>query len=149
LMAQPAVAQLFFANPLMAEQGLLSRILVAWPTSTAGSRLYQEVDLQTDSVMEEYNKRIATILQKKLPLAENKRNELSPRRLPLTDDAKALWIKFHNTIEAQLKDGEPLAPIRGFANKAPEHAARLAGTLTLVEKLAATTISPERIGDGI
>jgi len=49
-------------------------------------------------------------------------------------------VRFHDHIEKQLGVGHPLAPIRGFANKAAEHAARLAAIVTLVDDLDADTI---------
>ena len=45
--------------------------------------------------------------------------------------ARAVWVAFHDHAEASLGDGRPWAPIRGFANKAAEHAARLAGVLSV------------------
>ena len=58
-------------------------------------------------------------------------------------------MSFHDTVEAQLADNQPLAPIRGFANKAPEHTLRLAGILTLYDDLNARKISAEAIDAGI
>src|SRR5712692_1138700 len=149
LMAQPQVAQRLLGNPLMIDQGFLSRCLTVWPSSTAGTRKYKAVDLRTAPAMTQYEDRIREILQTPPPLAEGKRNELAPRPLSLSEEAKSLWIKFHDSIEEQLADSAPLAPIRGFANKAPEHALRLAGVLTLYENLNATEISVEHTGAGI
>ncbi len=38
LMIQPGVAQTVVGDPTMKDQGLLSRILIAWPDSKIGSR---------------------------------------------------------------------------------------------------------------
>jgi putative DNA primase/helicase len=149
LMAQPQVAQRLLSNSLMIDQGYLSRCLTAWPVSTAGTRKYREVNLRTDTVMRQYEERIGEILKTPLPLADGKRNELAPRPLGLTEEAKRLWVRFHDSIEEQLADNAPLAPIRGFANKAAEHALRLAGVLTLYRDINAQEISAEDIADGI
>ena len=43
----------------------------------------------------------------------------------------------------------PLAPVRAFANKVPEHAARLGGVLALVEQLDADEVSSHHLEAGI
>lgn len=149
LMVQPAVARMILGNPLLLEQGLISRCLVSWPRSTAGSRFYQEIDLSQDVNLIAYRQRIEKILDSELPLAEGSRNELVPKVLQLAPDAKRIWSRFYNHIEALLVDEKEFAPIRGFANKAAEHAARLAGVLTLVDDLKARTIPLEKIRSGI
>lgn len=149
LMAQPQVAQRLLSNPLMIEQGFLSRCLVAWPASTAGTRSYKAVDLRKDKFLREYEKRITEILETPLPIAEDKMNELDPPSLCLSPAAKTLWVKFHDQVEEQLADSQPLASIRGLASKIPEHALRLAGVLALYEDIKAVEISPQQAGNGI
>lgn len=149
LMAQPQVAQKLLSNPLLMDQGLLSRCLTIWPTSTAGTRKYNDVDLRQNAALSAYERRITDILEAPLPLAKDKANELDPPQLPLSPEAKALWIKFHDQIEEQLADSQPLAPIRGLANKIPEHALRLAGVLTLYDDISAVEIPLAHMGNGI
>lgn len=95
LMTQPSIAQLLLSNNTLIEQGLLSRCLVTWPTSTAGTRFYREIDLSNSAEIKKYNARILEILKTPLPLAEGKQNELKPRELPLSSDAKQLWIALY------------------------------------------------------
>ena len=93
LMAQPGVAQHVLSNPLLLDQGFLSRCLTVWPTSTAGSRTYQAINLREDAALKRYEQRIAEILTTSLPLAEGKVNELAPsaaaleryRKIPLDE----------------------------------------------------------------
>jgi Protein of unknown function (DUF3987) len=60
-----------------------------------------------------------------------------------------VWIRFADHVEAMLgRDGE-LRPISGLANKLPEHAARLAGVLTLVRDIYAGEITAEEMAAGI
>jgi hypothetical protein len=70
-------------------------------------------------------------------MAEGKANELIPRPLPLSSEAMQGWIAFVDHVERQIGRGGDLEPIRGLANKLPDHAARLAAVLTLVEDLNA------------
>jgi hypothetical protein len=82
-------------------------------------------------------------------LVEGEANELEPRSITLDDDAKAVWVQFHDHIEALCKAGRELAPVRGFAAKAAEHAARIAGILTLFDDLSAMTIDQAHLEAGI
>jgi hypothetical protein len=68
---------------------------------------------------------------------------LDPPAIECDPEARALWIAFHDEIEAEIADGNPLAPIRAFAAKLGEHAARLAGVLTIYE---ARDLKPANIG---
>lgn len=149
LMIQPIVAQPVLSDSLLIQQGVLARFLNTWPESTAGQRPYEPVDLSCDPDLERYRKRISEIINLPLPLNDGKRNELKPKPLSLSGAAKTLWIKFHDTIERQLPDGKALAPIRAFANKAPQHAQRLAGTITTIDNVEAETVSIDQIGAGI
>ena len=132
---------------MLKDQGLLSRLLVTYPESTMGSRLYKEEDLSIVNEFCAYFQRISQILRQPLPLADGKRNELQPRRLLLSSDAKRAFIEFHDCVELSLK--KEFKPIKGLANKAPEHAARIAGILALVEDLSVSSISLEIMNRGI
>ena len=103
----------------------------------------------SDAAIKRYGARILNMLERPLPLVEGKTNELSPRVLPLAPDARKMWIAFADSIEAQIKPDGALAPVRGLANKLPEHAARLAGVLTLVADVEAHEISAEHMSAGI
>jgi hypothetical protein len=149
VMAQPTVAQRMLGNHQLLDQGLMSRCLTAWPASTAGSRFYKEVDLSQDSHVQRYNACLLTILKMPLPLAPDTSNQLEPREISLSSQGKQLWVAFHNHVEKQLGGEGPLAPIKGFANKAAEHAARLAGVLTLIDNPEAVEIDRDYMGAGI
>lgn len=133
LMMQPLVAAELFSDPIFADQGFLSRVLCAWPETTAGTRRYRSEDASQDPAIRRYWDVLKTLLERPCPLREGTRNELMPRNLPLTDPAKAAWIHYCDTIEAQLGSGQTLEPIRGLANKTAEHAARIAGVLAVIE----------------
>lgn len=149
LMVQPNVAQMMLSNPILTGQGLTSRCLISYPLSTAGGRLYKEINI---TIADEFKKCIATMneaLLAPLPLAENKQNELSPRKISLSNGAKSAFIEFHDEVESELGDGRRFSTIRGFANKAPEHAIRLAGILSLFNDIHAAEISTYNMESGI
>ncbi len=149
LMLQPKVASLLLANTLLLDQGLLSRCLVTAPATTAGQRPYKEIDLSTSEALKKYSAKILSILEEPLPVEDGRINQLKPRDLPLSADAKRLWISFHNLIENGLAPNGPYEPVRGLASKIPEHALRIAGVLALVENLNCTAVSVDHIASGI
>lgn len=149
LMAQPMVAAELFTDPIFADQGFLSRVLCAWPASTAGNRQYLAADPSQDARIVRYWDCLKSHLNRPYPLRENTRNELTPRNIPLAPAAKAVWIQYVNCIEKQLGDGQVLEPVRGFASKAGDHAARIAGVRTLIQNPDAGDISVEAIEAGI
>jgi hypothetical protein len=149
IMVQPNVASLFLGNEMLAGQGLLARCLTAFPESTAGTRTYNPVDISQHPALRQYNARMLDILETPLPLAEGKRNELDPPRLRLAADAKGLWVRFHDFVEIGLGGDGEFAPVRAFASKTAEHAARLAGILTLVDDIHARGIPLDKMASGI
>ncbi len=148
LMIQPAVSCLLFGNPLLASQGFLSRILASFPESTIGGREYKGVSINETLELKKYFGTMMQILETPLPLAKGTQNELEPRKISMNAKAKNTWISFHNHIEKLCREGRELFPIRGLATKAAEHAARIAGTLSLVENINAVEINDSNIEAG-
>jgi hypothetical protein len=149
LMAQPDVASIWLNDRLLANQGLLSRLLVTAPDSTSGTRMWREAAAQSDIAIKLYGARLLDILEMPLPLASGTRNELAPCALPLSASAQRLWVGFHDYIERRVGRGGELEPVRGLANKLPEHAGRIAAVLTLVRNIDATEISELDMTAGI
>ena len=149
LMIQPDVAAEFLSDAALRDQGLLSRILLAAPASVAGSRAYEVPRPEDEAAIKTYGGRILQVLRTPWPLAEGTRNELEPRRLPISAEAEALWIRFFNHVEGQSGKGGPLEKVRDFASKAAEHAARIAGVMTILEDTAAAAIGVGAMRDAV
>lgn len=152
LMVQPEVALMVTGDTAIAGeggQGLLNRFLVCHPESTAGTRLFRDVLPETERILQTFAADVAGLLSAPKPLADGQRHVLDPRALPLSPEARALWIAFHDDNERALGPSGAFAAVAGFANKAPEHAARLAAVLTLFEVPDAAEISAEAMANGI
>jgi hypothetical protein len=149
LMAQPEAASTLFHDPVLRDQGLLGRVLPTAPDAASGTRLWREPPASADTAIRRYGARLLSILEAPMPVAEGKRNELAPRRLPLSPPARACWIAFADHIEMQLGEGGAMATIRPLANKLAEHAARVAAVLTLVRDLAAAEIGAAEMEAGV
>jgi hypothetical protein len=140
VMIQPDAAAGFLANPVLRDQGLLSRVLVAAPESIAGTRLYRDPHPNDDAAINAYGARILSILEAPATMADGAVNELAPRALLMSADAAEAWKQFFNQVEMRSSNSGDLAPIRDFASKAAEHAARIAGVLTIANDLHAEEV---------
>jgi hypothetical protein len=148
VMIQPDASHGFVANAVLRDQGLLSRILVAAPESLAGGRFYRDPDPADDAEIRAFEMRILSILEAPAPLVDD-RNELDPRELPMSMKAAALWKEFFNFVEGQSGPKGDLAGLRDLASKAAEHAARIAGVLTVFRDLNAAAIEAQEMQNAI
>src|SRR5829696_1277001 len=69
LMVQPDVANFLLCDLLLADQGLLSRLLVTAPATAAGTRLWKEAPAEADAAIRRYGAQLLSILEEPLPLA--------------------------------------------------------------------------------
>ena len=142
VLVQPVLLGQLLSDPLAQGQGLLARCLIAQPETLAGHRPYRDVNPHEHPDVVAYNLVIEGLLATSPPLWPNGDGfELTPRDLHLDDEAKALWIAFYDSIELQQATGKDLDGARPFASKAAEHAARIAGIITMFENPSATTIN--------
>jgi hypothetical protein len=149
LMAQPEVAQKWLGDRLLVDQGLLSRVLLTAPDMTSGTREWREPLPEWEVEIRKYESRLLDIFDHAIPLASGTENQLEPRILPLCPNARALWIEFFKHIEQRLKSGGDLEPVRGLANKLPEHAARIATVLSLIRDFKAGQVGAKEMEGGI
>lgn len=133
LMVQPDAAAGFLSEPILRDQGLLSRLLIAAPETLAGSRAWREPAADIEASMGRYVAVILDLLERPALAANEAGNELTPRVLNMSDDAKRVWVAFHDRIEAAMAADGALEGLRDVAGKAAENAARIAGVLTIVE----------------
>lgn len=134
LMLQPVIAETVLSDDILTGQGFLARCLLSWPTSTIGKRSYVETNLTADPAMRRYWERIKALLSMAPTMRPRSRNELEPRCLLLTAEAKRRWIDIHNIIEADMADAEDFSSVRAWASKAPAQVQRIAGVLKLIER---------------
>ncbi len=149
LMAQPDVAAMLVGDRFLIEQGLVSRILLTAPEPAGGTRMWREPSPEAKTTMQHYGKVLLKILERPLPLVSGTRNELAPRALSLSRGARRRWINFYDHVEAKIGSGGELEPVRGLANKLPEHAARMAAVLALVSNSEAGEIGSADMDAGI
>lgn len=155
LMIQPGVAQDVVGDPMMKDQGFLSRVLIAWPDSKIGSRKIRRDLAHIAAVCEAkealvtYNDRIKKLLNLELPIHPETRADLDPRQLDLSDQARTKLEALYDRVEVASNKGEAFEYMTGFAAKASEMATRIAGVQTLYADEHATEITEEMMSNGI
>ncbi|WP_339518430.1 YfjI family protein [Pseudomonas proteolytica] len=132
LMLQPYLAIQLLSDPLLQGQGILGRCLMTWPTSLAGQRSYQAVDLSKDPALKRYHRRLSALFYQPWSLSADGALQLSP--LSLSPLARRRWIDLHDAIEAQLGEFGELASVRPSGSKAADNLLRVAGILAVVEE---------------
>ncbi|WP_458130976.1 YfjI family protein [Pseudomonas sp. R3-41] len=132
LMLQPYLAMQLLSDPLLQGQGILGRCLMTWPTSLAGQRSYQAVDLSKDAALKRYHHRLSALFRQPWSLSPDGALQLS--LLNLSPLARRRWIDLHDAIEAQLGEFGELASVRPSGSKAAENLLRVAGILAVVEE---------------
>lgn len=152
VLLQPVILQTLMADPLAQGQGLIARSLIAAPVSLAGTRIFREgqADPRALPAVRRFHEATAALLRTQLPLhPDGDGFELEPRRLPLSEGARAIWIEFYDEVERQQADGQSLAGVRAWASKAAEHAARIAAVVTMVSDPRSLEVTGEAMAGAI
>jgi putative DNA primase/helicase len=132
LMVQPDALRGFLerAGTLPRGTGFLARFLIAWPTSTQGSRRYRPAPSALPG-LESFGRRLCELLAE--PLAVDADGCLSPVMLDLAPAALRAWISFHDCVEEELGRHGAFRDIRDVAAKSAENVARLAALFHVLE----------------
>lgn len=145
LMVQPKVAGQFLADPTLEDQGLLSRMLVCYPESRCGTRLFRAPNPCDGDALSQFYARILDISEIPLSCREGTINELELRSIRFGGGASTAWISFYNSVESATGENGEYFETRKFASKAAEQVARLAGTIELIENPHAGEVSEAAI----
>lgn len=149
LMVQPNIGTNFLSDIALKDQGLFSRLLISYPTTTIGTRFQHTMKPKSIQVLDQFNQKIESILRLQLPIKDGCTNELKPRTITMTDKALNTYKDFSDHIEKELAQGKSLESIKGFANKLPEHAYRIAATFAAIDNIEVTELDYECIKMGI
>ena len=146
-MIQPNFVSELLGDPVLREQGFLSRLLIAWPRSRIGFRA-DESDDDREAVAtpaeEEFRRRIHALVSR---YASDELDLGKPLQAEL--EARKLWRAYSNEIERAQQPGGLYAELSDVAGKSAEMAGRLAGVLTLYDKPGATVVIAKVMRDAI
>jgi hypothetical protein len=144
LMVQPRVAMRLLSDEELRDQGFLWRILITAPSAASGTRLWRDPRPESEKALSRYTEGLLALLRLPTPPEDKPLPVLN-----LEENARSLWTAFADCVERQLGSDGKLAPIRGFANKAAEHATRIAGVLAIVRDADARVINGEDLAAGV
>jgi putative DNA primase/helicase len=149
-LAQPEVMIKLLSDPMANGQGFLARCLVAWPSSTIGTRHVEQFEWAGDRrEVKRLYAVLSGLMEAEAPTGATAQ-ELDPVKLPLSDEAKALAVAASNQFESLMAAGADLAELQDRTSKAMDNACRIAGVLTVIEQgLAARVIDAEPLQRGL
>ena len=146
-MIQPNFVPELLGDPVLRQQGFLSRLLIAWPRSRIGFRA-DESDDDEEAVStpaeEEFRRRIHALVSR---YASDELDLGKP--LQVAPEARKLWRAYSNEIERAQQPDAVYAEFTDVAGKSAEMAGRLAGILTLYDKTGATTVTAKTMQNAI
>jgi hypothetical protein len=142
LVASPRAGRAALSDADLGEAGLLGRLLVAAPASRVGTRTFEAAG--NDDPPPEFDTLLTYIgeLFEKPATADS-------RVIPFSKDAAAAWLAYAAEAEAALAPDGALTPIRAFAVRLREHAARLAAVLALMDDCGLEEVAPSHVESGI
>ena len=149
VMMQGGVAERLFGDAMLDGIGMLARVLLVAPSTTAGTRMFREAPPQCRPILAAYRARLGHLLRRPPATKTDDAGVLEPPVMALTAEARALWGQFHDHAERRIAPGADLAPIRAWGAKAAEHAGRLAAVLALYADADAMEVSAEHMACGI
>jgi len=140
LQVQEVTLRSFFdrSQGLARGSGFLARFLMSYPESTQGYRPFITAPANWPHLAV-FHRRITAILEKPSLIMPD--GSLMPTVVPLSPEAKVLWIQHHDVIEKELRTGGLLQDVRDVASKVMDNAARLAGLFHVFDGDGAGTIS--------
>lgn len=134
LTVQPVVLEALQSATYLRQTGYLPRFLFAKAKSRVGKRKYR---YQGEDSPEARASRTIEAGYRALILAAMGEASLAPpqplRPIPLSKDARELWIHFHDGVESELGDGGRLESIADWGGKAAGQVARIAGAFHALE----------------
>lgn len=152
MMAQPGIAMKFFGNKVLRDQGLMSRMLVAFPKTLKGTRFWREPNEASWEALRVYRERVTGLLRQAFARMDPETKELNFETVALQPEAREMWIKFSDHLERQQSPDGPLHEVSDLASKMAQHAMRLAAVISYFEggeKGLQSGISPAAMSAGI
>ncbi|MGE3333423.1 MAG: DUF3987 domain-containing protein [Rhodospirillaceae bacterium] len=128
-------------DPLLADGGLLGRLLVAAPPSCIGERVWSARNDDAPPELAAFHDHLKTLLAADATVHS--------RALAFTGSAAVTWFDFAQEMEDGMREGQSYAAIRPLAGRLAEHAARLAAIIELIEDEAVTEIDETALARGL
>ena len=149
LAGQMAAFLSLLANPIIRQQGFLSRALITAPTIVELNKPDTQVQEHSRQVLREYDEFMTKALTTPLPVVEGTPNDLDPPLMIPTPEAEAVFEAFREEVRSMRKDLNEEDSVHDLINKHPEIAGRIAATFALVDDLDSLTIDRDTAECGV
>ncbi|SUS06241.1 conserved hypothetical protein [uncultured Defluviicoccus sp.] len=149
LMMQQVAADRLLGSDILDGLGLLARMLVVAPESTAGTRFFRSTPGEVKKVLDGYDARLDALFRRPPVTKPDCPDVLDPLPMRLDPDARKMWIAFYNEVERAIAPGGELASVRAFAGKMAEHAGRLAAVMTAFANPDVMLVHADAMAGGI
>ena len=147
---QPEIISSYLKDAEIVGQGMLSRFLIMEPKSRIGERNSSiKSGKLTDPAYKEFQNRLTELLNAPWKLRDGSINTLELPTLGFSNEAAQELDAFLNEIEKKMAPQGPYENITGFASKATENAARIAGCFTVYREQNPSEISADTMQDAI
>ncbi len=103
--------------------------------------MWREPTEGIEPALKRYTARMLEIFEAPQQAANAQGNELTPRVLDLSPEARKIWIAFHDETEGGMGETARFVELCDVAGKAAEQAARVAGVLTMIDDPHSCVIS--------
>jgi len=146
IMVQPEILHSLTDTGPSRGVGFFSRYLVAYPKSTMGQRLYT-APVGALKAVPAFGRRLQELLDQE-PAVDDY-GYLSPTVIPLCDEARGVWAKFHDVVEVGMRDYGEFADIKDIASKIADNAARIACLFHVFEHGVTGSIDAETMARAV
>lgn len=149
LMMQEGNAAKWLSDPVLRDQGLFGRLLLAAPPTMAGQRLHRAPDPSSRVALDRFTACALESLRQPLPIADPVKGALEPRAVSFDVRAQSMLLGFGDAVEKELGPNGKLEPISSLAAKAVTHACRLAAVLAAIENPGLGVIDAQAAERGV
>lgn len=156
MMVQEKIIEEFITNPLVKDQGILSRLLICKPTPIFGTpstyrsyeRDWEEFEQETNSFSNKHTSlflnRMKEALQKSKTYLEQDKGEVR-KKLKISEDSIKKFNEIYNYWNGHSNNKEGIRLIKEWAAKAPEQVMRISAILEQFENPHCKSIQPDTL----
>lgn len=148
LMFQPYLVPEVFGDRELCEQGILPRVLPAFPPSTMGTRKFVRPSEEAKNTLAHFHRiclDMLTHFYEQNAAFDASDDPFAHQRalITLSEPAIGHLADFYNEIESAIGPGGNFEPIASFATRATENATRLAGIMSIFDNPDSNEVSLE------
>lgn len=148
LLIQPGGAAEFLTDPVIIDQGLGSRLLVAWPKRPRRTGRATMDGARLEAVRA-FAAKVALMVDGPLPTERDGSGKLALPCIAVSPEAVEVLRNYAADIEERMNEGGDLEDLQRYINKTAEQATKIAGSLFVFERGARGALPVEYATRGV